>query len=353
MRLFDWLVGAPLSWNLLPIDKLLGGHVVVANGSTAEFLDQWIEGLSVFPDAPIVPPAQTTWIEGQTGKVFVGMLCETYDDPPSNVDQLGDPEIGSLANLSATRWWVDMTLTRFPRGDIYSFQAQEDTRWRYFHKWIVRFESYRGQRLPEEQYLASCELIHQQWYIAELHRRLGVGDPIVRFLVALDQQGRPIARWISAADMPARRIEHVVPDSEEDTDNDDTDNIGHTDCVGIDAAFGACCWVLGLMNCRNIKMEKRRPSRIERRLHGFWEGAPVVEYHVLDLSATRKRRGRRPSEGGGNRTKPTREHFVRAHFKTYSGERGLFGNLTGTWHWAESRRGDAEAGLVLKSYRLT
>lgn len=106
-----------------------------------------------------------------------------------------------------------------------------------------------------------------------------------------------------------------------------------------------------LLACKNVSTEvhpvQPRVAKAHRRRHG----RDKVTFRTLVVNPT----------GGGRHETLGREdsgdgvkalHIVRGHFKTFTADRPLFGSRVGTWWWSPTARGDEEAGVVVKDYRV-
>ena len=76
-------------------------------------------------------------------------------------------------------------------------------------------------------------------------------------------------------------------------------------------------------------------------------GPPIV---YRSLVVRRNKQVYPITEIGTKKGAPRRLHVVRGHFKTYTSESPLFGNLTGTFYWGPHLRGDESMGEVRKNY---
>ncbi len=115
-----------------------------------------------------------------------------------------------------------------------------------------------------------------------------------------------------------------------------------------DIAFAAL-FVLGMLNCKNVKLEANpvsRKAQKKREKHG----RPDETYYFLKVTGKGARAGsnslRVPS---GQRNAM---HWCRGHFRTYTDDAPLFGKVTGTF-WIDSHvRGDRTSGKVDKGYEV-
>lgn len=107
---------------------------------------------------------------------------------------------------------------------------------------------------------------------------------------------------------------------------------------------------LSFMHCKNVvRHEVEQPAPLSKK----WQkrhGRPLVRYHVLDIDPMREvlRSEGQSEEVGLKRAL----HICRGHFATYTADKPLFGRVTGTFWKPQHVRGNKEAGLVLKDYRV-
>ena len=105
---------------------------------------------------------------------------------------------------------------------------------------------------------------------------------------------------------------------------------------------------LTFMNCRNVEMRDALSTK-EKRAFERRRGCKPARYHVLDIKGVRSRAG---TGSPGPVSLSTALHWCRGHFKTFTGERPMFGKLSGRYWWTPQVRGDHAAGLVTKDYRV-
>jgi len=104
-----------------------------------------------------------------------------------------------------------------------------------------------------------------------------------------------------------------------------------------------------ILNCKNIQTEKipaPEPLNKKRRKAGKQE---LFDYHVLNVVFPSKKRG---YEEKGIPLSHNRVHLCRGHFKVYTEEHPLFGNLVGQYWWQPHARGQNRDGIVMKDYKL-
>lgn len=100
-----------------------------------------------------------------------------------------------------------------------------------------------------------------------------------------------------------------------------------------------------LLSCKNIGTEKHVPPEAlnkKRKKQGKQE---LFTYHTLIIKPTGKRQESIPKHIWENRI-----HLCRGHFKTYTIEKPLFGELTGRFWWQAHVRGKNRDGIVMKDY---
>lgn len=101
---------------------------------------------------------------------------------------------------------------------------------------------------------------------------------------------------------------------------------------------------MALLCCKNVSEERRDPPRQLQRARERRGQLPLVSWHVLNVRQAA--RGR--SVGAGE---PLALHWVRGHFKRYTPDRPLFGDVVGTFWWSPHLAGRSER-VVLKDYKL-
>lgn len=107
---------------------------------------------------------------------------------------------------------------------------------------------------------------------------------------------------------------------------------------------------ISLSHCRNVELTTVDPPEKLSRKQLKRYGVPKVRYHVLEISPMRKvLRDEGQSQKHGLQKAL---HICRGHFKDYR-ERGLFGRNKGIYWWDMHARGSAEAGAVVKDYRVS
>lgn len=107
---------------------------------------------------------------------------------------------------------------------------------------------------------------------------------------------------------------------------------------------------LSFMHCKNVSQRGVEQGSFERQVWRKKHGRPLVRYHVLDIDPMRKVLN---SEGGAQEAGLKKAlHICRGHFATYTAEKPLFGNVTGTFWKPQHVRGNAKRGAVVKDYRV-
>lgn len=107
---------------------------------------------------------------------------------------------------------------------------------------------------------------------------------------------------------------------------------------------------LSLTHCRNVELVERTvaPAVVKKRKE---KGIPYIKFKQLVIKPV----GGKRMIGGGKESQQNNMmplHFVRAHFKTFTGERKLFGKYEGTYWWSMTARGKQEIGEVVKTYKV-
>lgn len=106
-------------------------------------------------------------------------------------------------------------------------------------------------------------------------------------------------------------------------------------------------WAIGLMNCRNIRLDEKTTEKTSRKQR---RPRPGISYHTIVLP------NHSPSGGAptGNRNGESvvAQHQVRGHFKTFTDEAPLLGKHTGTYWWGWQVRGSKKNGVVVSDYKV-
>jgi hypothetical protein len=107
---------------------------------------------------------------------------------------------------------------------------------------------------------------------------------------------------------------------------------------------------LCFMHCKNVAQVRQPPPE---KLSKAWtrrHGRPLTRYTVLNINPMKKVLR---DEGGAEHTGLVKAlHICRGHFKHFTEEHPLFGKAVGTYWWPMHARGRAEAGVVVKDYRV-
>lgn len=112
-------------------------------------------------------------------------------------------------------------------------------------------------------------------------------------------------------------------------------------------------FALSLTHCRNVEViEQELPPPIVKKRKE--KGIPIYKFKILNIKPIGGKRIIDP-----NREKATIAQngmmpmtFVRAHFKTFTEERPLFGRHRGTYFWHQFAKGSKEYGEITKEYRV-
>jgi hypothetical protein len=93
---------------------------------------------------------------------------------------------------------------------------------------------------------------------------------------------------------------------------------------------------------------ERPPAKLAKK-HAK-AGRSLCSYRVLDIKPMRKVLVAAGGETGeaGRRS----FHIARGHFKTYTPDRPLLGHAVGTFWWDQAVRGNKDAGVVTKDYKV-
>ncbi len=111
----------------------------------------------------------------------------------------------------------------------------------------------------------------------------------------------------------------------------------------------AALMAVSLMNCSNVGYEDEAPYRRQEKRRLARADLPLIQHKRLVIkphTSTKRSRTGDPDESRG-----VGIHIVRGHFKTYTDEAPLFGNMTGTWWWQPAVRGTAPR-FVVKDYEV-
>lgn len=104
-------------------------------------------------------------------------------------------------------------------------------------------------------------------------------------------------------------------------------------------------------HCRNVDYyEQACPPKLQKAR--IKKGRiPQETYKILDIGELKTQA--KTSAKETNESELSRAlHICRGHFKTYTDENPLFGNITGTYWWPMHKRGDAKNGTAKKDYKI-
>lgn len=104
---------------------------------------------------------------------------------------------------------------------------------------------------------------------------------------------------------------------------------------------------LCLLSCKNITTKTRKPPAKKLKKGYRVKKTPLFEYYTLALKPTTKQQKSEPQGLYHNRL-----HLCRGHFKTYTAENPLFGQLTGRYWWQPMVRGKNKDGVIMKDYAM-
>jgi hypothetical protein len=105
-----------------------------------------------------------------------------------------------------------------------------------------------------------------------------------------------------------------------------------------------------LLNCKNVHAREQPCDAKLAKRYEERHGHKRPRYYVLDIEPMRQKF--RDANGGKDGISLAKAlHICRGHFKNFD-EKPLFGKLKGTYWWQPHVRGDAEAGVVDKDYRI-
>ena len=106
---------------------------------------------------------------------------------------------------------------------------------------------------------------------------------------------------------------------------------------------------IAFMHCKNVSQSEVMPSRQERRELARRQ-KPLVIYRTLQIEPMKRVL---ESEGGMSHNGLKKAlHICRGHFSEYTDEKPLFGKYAGRFWIPAHVRGTAEAGKIIKDYRV-
>lgn len=115
------------------------------------------------------------------------------------------------------------------------------------------------------------------------------------------------------------------------------------------------CFVLSVMNCRNIQTVRETPNRSTRRAFERKTGRRDIKYHLVTIDRSKNRPAPRLLDGqslSGTTKHLAPLHICRGHFKNFTAEKPLLGQHVGTYWWEAHTRGGIDGGAVLKDYEV-
>jgi hypothetical protein len=104
---------------------------------------------------------------------------------------------------------------------------------------------------------------------------------------------------------------------------------------------------LMLLSCKNIGAETVYPAVALNKKRKKRGRQPLFSYHTLVLKPVGKKQESIPGNQWNNRI-----HLQRGHFKTYTVDKPLFGNISGRFWWQPHVRGQNRDGVVMKDYEI-
>lgn len=120
----------------------------------------------------------------------------------------------------------------------------------------------------------------------------------------------------------------------------------------IDASFSDSLpflFALSLTHCRNVEMvERTLPPGLTKKRKA--RDIPELIFRELVIKPVGGKQVISTNPNVKNGMMPL--HFVRAHFKVFTGERKLFGKHEGTYFWHQSGRGSRANGEIVKEYKV-
>lgn len=123
--------------------------------------------------------------------------------------------------------------------------------------------------------------------------------------------------------------------------------VANVSAILCSAAFLA----ITLLHCKNVAMVENQPEDKPSRKHKKRHGFPLTKYKTLEIDSMKeilKREGQIEKVGLDRAL-----HICRGHFKTFGGDKKLFGKHEGTYFWPQHIRGKEKAGRVEKDYSVS
>lgn len=106
---------------------------------------------------------------------------------------------------------------------------------------------------------------------------------------------------------------------------------------------------LSLTHCRNVEVvESTMPPTVAKKRKE--KDIPVFKFKHLVIKPVAGKRTINQNESMTKQNGMMPIHFVRAHFKSFTEERPLFGKHTGVYFWQIHARGDKQYGEITKDY---
>ena len=195
-----------------------------------------------------------------------------------------------------------------------------------------------NNRTPEQRYAVACARLDKGDHWEVTLTVLGftpeerLGADAIGFNLLLQKDGK----FIHWEDRITMRDPKQTPDDDQ--------------LLLENSVFSIPLFALSLLNCKNIiQIEYGGKPKGKRSPHK----QTSYKYHVLTTRPIKRTYiNEREEVDDALKASPTRFHFVRGHFKTYTLEAPLFGNITGTFWWQEHGRGSLDAGLIDKDYNV-
>lgn len=105
---------------------------------------------------------------------------------------------------------------------------------------------------------------------------------------------------------------------------------------------------LFLLNTKNIGIiDNHPPIRLnKKRVKNGRQ--PLLIYKTITIKPTGRKQESIPKHLWQNKV-----HLCRGHFKTYTEDNPLFGNVTGRYWWQPHARGNASKGMIVKDYNVS
>lgn len=107
-------------------------------------------------------------------------------------------------------------------------------------------------------------------------------------------------------------------------------------------------FALSLTHCRNVEIVEREiPAAVAKKRKE--KGVPTLKFKQLVIKPIG---GKQTTSAAATKNGMMPLGFTRAHFKTYTEDRKLFGRWSGTFWWHQHARGNNSHGEIIKTYKV-